>query len=332
MATLSVNNPTLLDLARVTDPDGSIAQIVEILNMTNEVLDDMTWQEGNLLTGHRSSIRAGLPAPTWRKLYGGVQPNKARSVQVTDSCGMLEAYAEVDKKLADLNGNSAAFRLTEDRAHIEGINQELAAKIFYGNEVLAPETFTGLATRYATISGAENADNIVDHGGTGSDNTSIWIIAWSPDTVCGIVPPGLPMGLQHRDLGEIDAFDASNRRFRAYADDYKWNYGLRLKDWRAVVRICNIDVSDLVGTTANQQALTNYVIQGLNKIPSMYRSKARIYGNATALTAWDLGMRADVKAGGGLTYENVDGRPVMSFRGVPVRTSNAITVAETTIS
>ena len=96
MATLSVVNPTLADVAKATDPDGKIATIVEILNETNEILDDMVWKEGNLPTGHRTTIRAGLPAPTWRKLYGGVQPNKATNVQVTDTTGMLEAYAEIE--------------------------------------------------------------------------------------------------------------------------------------------------------------------------------------------------------------------------------------------
>ena len=84
MATLSVQNPTLMDLAKATDPDGGIADIVEILNETNEVLDDMTWIEGNLTTGNRTSIRTGLPTPTWRKMYGGVQPDKGSQAQVDD--------------------------------------------------------------------------------------------------------------------------------------------------------------------------------------------------------------------------------------------------------
>ena len=134
MATLSVTNPTLLDLAKATDPDGKIANIVEILNETNEVLADMSWVEGNLATGHRTTVRTGIPTPTWRKLYGGVQPTKSTNVQVTDNTGMLEAYSEVDKALADLNGNTAAFRLSEDRPHIEGLNQEIADTIFYGDE------------------------------------------------------------------------------------------------------------------------------------------------------------------------------------------------------
>ncbi|MCA9339821.1 MAG: hypothetical protein KDA17_02820, partial [Candidatus Saccharibacteria bacterium] len=126
MAANATTHPTLLDLVKRSEPDGKIATIVEILNETNEILDDMVWVEGNLPTGHRTTIRTGIPAPTWRKLYQGVQPTKSTTVQVTDNCGMLEAYAEVDKALADLNGNTNEFRLSEDQAHIEGMSQELA--------------------------------------------------------------------------------------------------------------------------------------------------------------------------------------------------------------
>src|ERR1044072_4832085 len=139
MATLATTHPTLLDLSRVMDPDGKVTSIVEILNETNEILDDMVWQAGNLITGHRTSIRSGLPTPTWRKMYGGVQPTKSRSLTITDSCGMLEDYAEVDKALAALNGNTGAFRTSEDKGHLEGMNQEIADTIFYGNEGTEPE-------------------------------------------------------------------------------------------------------------------------------------------------------------------------------------------------
>lgn len=132
MTVLATTHPTLLDVAKRLDPNGKIDTIVELLNQTNEVLDDLTFVEGNLPTGHKTTVRVGLPVPTWRKLYGGVQPTKSKTTQVTDSCGMLEAYAEIDKALADLNGNTAAFRLSEDSAHIEGMSQEMASTIFYG--------------------------------------------------------------------------------------------------------------------------------------------------------------------------------------------------------
>src|SRR5690606_32895413 len=104
---LPSNNSSLLDLANRQDPDGSIATIVEILNEVSDVLDDMVWSQGNLATGNKTTIRSGIPMPTWRKMYGGVQPTKSTAIQVTDSCGMLEAYAEVDKALADLAGDPA---------------------------------------------------------------------------------------------------------------------------------------------------------------------------------------------------------------------------------
>ncbi|WP_368734330.1 major capsid protein, partial [Klebsiella quasipneumoniae] len=63
----------------------------------------------------------------------GVQPSKSTTVQVTDYVGMLETYAEVDKSLADLNGNTAEFRLSEDRAFIEAMNQQMAQTLFYGD-------------------------------------------------------------------------------------------------------------------------------------------------------------------------------------------------------
>ena len=182
MATLSIQNPTLLDLAKRTDPDGSIAAIVEILNETNEVLADMTWLEGNLPTGHRTTTRTGIPVPTWRKLYGGVQPNKSTTVQVTDNTGMLEAFAEVDVALADLNGNTAAFRLSEDRPFIEGMNQEISDTLFFGDEGTEPEAFTGFSPRFANLTADANSDNIIDAGGSGSDNASIWLIVWGPNT------------------------------------------------------------------------------------------------------------------------------------------------------
>ena len=128
-------NPTLADVIKRTEPGvnggpGKIATIVEMLTETNEILQDMTYVEGNLPTGHKTTIRTGLPSAAWRMLNYGVQPSKSDTAQITDACGMLEAYAEVDKALVELNGNAAAFRLSEDRAFLEAMNQEMASTLF----------------------------------------------------------------------------------------------------------------------------------------------------------------------------------------------------------
>jgi len=330
MAVLSVKNPTLSDLAKVTDPDGSIADVVEILNETNEMLNDMTWLEGNMTTGHKTSIRSGLPTPTWRKLYGGVQPTKSRAVQITDTCGNLEDYAEVDKDLADMASDSAAFRLQEDRPHIEGMNQELADTLFFGDETLAPEEFTGFAPRFSDLA-AENADNIIDGAGTGSDNASVWLICWSPMTCHGIVPKGSTAGLQTRDLGEDTLEDASGGsntgRMQIYRTHYKWQAGLTVRDWRYVVRICNIDRSLLTNDLTTGADLNDLMHKALTEIPNASVGRCVWYMDKEVL-AFLRRQTSNAVANSTLTMDMVGGTMQTSWGGYPIRRCDALAINE----
>ena len=327
MATLADTHPTLLDLARRTDPDGNIADIVEILNQTNEVLDDMVWMEGNLTTGHRTTIRTGLPTPTWRKMYGGVQPTKSRTAQITDNCGMLEAYAEVDKALADLNGNTAAWRLSEESPHIEGMSAEVAQTIFYGNEGTEPEAFTGLAPRYNDLSAA-NADNIIDAGGTGTDNASIWLCVWGPNSGFGMTPKGSKAGLQMEDKGQvtIENVDGAGGRMEAYRSHYRWDAGLCIRDWRYFVRIANIDRSALTTDATTGAHLPNLLFQAYERLP-----------NTNGRVCWYMDRAVKTKLGqqdsalikqSTLTHENTGGRVVTSWLGIPIRRSDVLSPDE----
>ena len=333
MATLAVTNPTLADLAKVTDPDGSIADVVEILNATNEILTDMSWQEGNLTTGHRSSIRSGLPSPTWRKLYGGVQPTKSRAVQVTDNCGMMEDYSEVDAALIGMAGNPAAFRLQEDRPHIEGMNQEFASTLFYGDESTSPEEFTGLSSRYNSLS-AENADNIIAGGGSGADNGSIWLICWGPNTMHGIIPKGSKAGIQQRDLGEVTIEDAdgSNGRMQAYRTHYRWDVGLTVRDWRYAVRIPNIDRSELlVAATGNSADLNDLMHQALTELPSTSMGRCAWYMDKSMLSMLRR-QTASATSNSTLSDDMVGGTWQTAWSGIPIRRCDALRGNEALVS
>ncbi len=330
MATLSATNPTLLDVSKRLDPNGKIDSIVELLAAQNEVLQDMTFVEGNLPTGHKTTVRTGLPTPTWRKLYGGVQPTKSTTAQVTDSCGMLEAYAEVDKALADLNSNTAAFRLSEDAGHIEGMAQEHASTLFYGNEGTEPEAFTGLAPRYNSLS-AQNADNIVDaFSGSGGDLTSIWLCVWGPQTGFGIYPKGSQGGLQMTDKGQvtIENVDGAGGRMEGYRTHYRMDTGLAIRDWRYFVRIANIDVSEL-STLANTKNLITWMIQASERIPQLGKGRACFYMNRTLREKLRLGILEKVSTN--LTWETVEGKRVMTFDDIPVRRTDALINTETRV-
>lgn len=332
MAVKDVKYPTLLDLSQRMAPEGSIeTDIVEMLNETNEILDDMVWQEGNLVTGHKTTIRTGLPAPTWRKLYGGVQPSKSQTRQITDSVGNLEDYSQIDKDLAELNGNSAAWRLTEDKAHIEGISQELADTIFYGDEGVNEAKFTGLTPRFNSLS-AENGQQIINAAGS-ANRQSIWLCVWGPQSGFGIVPKGSQAGIQTRDLGEDTATAPDgNGLYQVLRTHYKVQAGLTIRDWRYFVRIANIDVSTLkahptVGTDVFLPDLMYSAmerVQNLNGRPVFYMSRSVREKLRQQLV--------DATKNSTLSIENVGGKMLMSFQGIPVKRVDTLATTEAAVS
>lgn len=333
MAVLGTNNPTLLDLAKRSGPDGKIdTAIVEILNQTNAVLDDMSWVEGNLPTGHRTTTRTGIPDPTWRKLYGGVQPTKSTTAQVTDNTGMLEAYAEIDKALADLNGNTSDFRLSESLPHLEGISQTLARTIFYGNEATLPESFTGLAPRFNSTT-AGNGDNIILGGGTGSDNRSIWLVGWGPNTVHGIIPKGSRSGVQMTDKGQvtIEDVDGSGGRMEAYRTHYRLDAGLTVRDWRYIVRIANIDASALTADAATGAKLYDLMFEATERVPSLSGARFSWYMPRDVLTFLRQQVAAKVNQST-LDVRDVGGKRITVFNDIPLKRVDVLNTDEALVA
>lgn len=329
MATIGSNALTLADWAKRLDPDGKVPMVVELLSQTNQMLDDMLFIEGNLPTGHRTTVRTSLPSVQWRRLNEGVAPSKSTTAQVTEECGMLEAYCEVDKDLAELNGNTSEFRLSEAAAFIEAMSQEMQSTMIYGNASTAPEEFNGLAQRYSAL-----GQNVISGSGAGSDNSSIYLCLWGAQTAHGIFPKGSKAGLQHEDLGlvtvETTAGVAGNR-MRAYQDHWQWKCGLSVRDWRYIVRIANIDISNLVAKSSAAD-LIELMIKAIHRIPNLGAGRAAFYMNRTVFQMLDIQRRDDVISGGGLVYADVDGKVVPTFRGIPIRIVDALLETEATVS
>lgn len=331
-ATLSTGALTLVDYAKRLDPNDQVARIIELLAQTNEILEDMPFMEGNLVTGHRTTVRTGLPDVFWRLLNQGVLPSKSHTAQIDEQTGMMEAWSQVDKALADLGGNAGAVRLSEARAFLEAMNQEKASTLFYGTAA-APEEFIGLAARYSS-STAGNGDNIILGGGTGStDNTSIWLVAWDPETVVGIYPKGSTAGLDHEDLGVETVENAggvTGALMRAYRDRWTWHCGIALKDWRFVVRIANIDVSDL-SVAANRAKLLTEMADAEERLPNNLGRRA-FYVNRTIRRNLRQAATEAVGAGGGITFENFAGKRVLMFGTTPVRVTDALLNTEDVVA
>ena len=339
MATLSSSNLTLADWAKRSDPDGRVPIVAELLSQSNEILDDCVFKEGNLPTGERVIIRTGLPQVYFRALNQGIPSSKSTTAQVDEACGILEARSEVDKDLAMLNGNTAQFRLSEDTAFLEAMNQTQAETMFYGNPGTDPKKFLGLGPRYGDLS-ADNAVNILDAGGSGSDNASVYLVVWGDNTVYCPFPKGSKAGLTHEDLGEQTVYNSDGTRLQAFATRYQWKNGLVVKDWRYVVRICNIDISDLLGSTGTQAssastALVKLMARALYRIPNMAMGRAAFYMNRTVHSG--LSIAALDKSQNVLSIQEGlkqfgTAQSYLSFLGVPLRRVDALINSEARVT
>lgn len=339
MATLTTQWPTLLDVARRMDPDGKIAAVAEVLNQYNEILDDIPWMEGNLPTGHKMTVRGSIPTPTFRLFNQGITPTKSTTKQITESTAMLEARSEIDKDEAMMNGNTAEWRFSESKAFIEGINQTLCQALIYGDTTVNPERFIGFAPRYASLSASVTTSvNVINALGSGNVNSSIYCVGWSPETVFGIYPKGSTAGLVHQDLGEQTVYDASLGRMQAMVDRYQFKAGLAIKDYRYVVRIANVDMTNMatVGDTSDTSTnLLKYMSLALEKIFNLNMCRPVFYMNRSLLGLFRVKLLnarnayltlEDFKGSSGIT------RPTIRFQGYPIRRIDQLLSTEATVS
>lgn len=338
MSALTAINPTYMDLANLMDPDGSIPKIVEILRQKNQILEDMTWQEGNLLDGHQTTVRTDIPTPTWTKFYGFVSPTKSGTAQIVDRTARMTSFTEIDADLAKLNNNSAAWRMSEELAQVQGLNNELASKLFFGNAGVTPEHFTGIAPRFNSLTD-ENADNLISGGGANgqTDCGSIYLICWSPNTIHGIVPKGMKAGLQIQDLGE-ETKESGNGLLRVLRSKYTWNVGLCLRDWRYIVRIHSIDKSTLTnvftsGTFSGSANLPDLMYQAMRLLPDMNEGRCAFYMSRDMAT-WVARQRAAMGLVGTFTPNTaVPGSGwTDTFDGVPIRRVDVLSADEDSLN
>ena len=334
MATVGQNYLDLADYYRKQDPDGSVAEVIEMLAEINPILEDAITQECNDGTSHLTTTRTGLPQGTWRKLYQGVQPAKSRTAQVKDTTGFLEAYSEVDNKLIKLaGGNGNALRLDEAETFVEGMSNQMASAMFYSDTDVNPEQFLGLHPRFDKLGTTGSAAQIVDDGGTGADNTSVWFVVWSPKTCCLLYPKGTSAGVQREDLGKTTKELSDGSMYEVMREHFQLDIGLTVRDWRYISRVCNIDVSDL--NAAGATALDNLIkdmIRAYYKLRQrkVRNGKAAIYCNTAVKTA--LHLAAMDKASNTLTIEMMEGQEVVKFLGMPIREVDAIINTEARIT
>ena len=320
---------TLVDVISRLDSKGEITPIAEVLTKNNAILKRLKWKECNMTEGYKHSIRTGIPEPTWRGLYEGVQPTKSTTASVMDVTSNLEMNAQVDCDLADINGNTYQFRLSEQKPAMEGMSNAVATALYYGDNDKDIRKFTGLATRYNTLDAqvpsSKNCVNAAEgYKGTADGYTSVFIV--NLDQFIGLYPKGSMAGLKHSDLGksQVDAPDGKGKML-AYTDWYKWQVGAALIDWRGCVRVCNIPVKNgVVDLTAD--VLIKTLIKAKNRIPSGLRQNLVMLCATEVYTA--LETAAYDKSSSVVKIVEAAEQFKTNFFNIPIEADDAISLTE----
>lgn len=335
---------TLATWAKKLGPDHKIEKnVIEILNQSNQMIEDASWIEGNMEVGHQYSVRTGLPPSYYAAISQYVPVGISTSYPLTEMSAHLKAYTQVSKDLAEMGGmdNVAAYRANEARAQLESFNQTFAQTAIYG-AANNPAQFPGFFTRFNTTENnanpANNAQNVLDAGGTGSTNASILLVKWSQRGVSFFFPKGSKAGIAHQDLGEQtdksinygsgagQFTDSGPGLLQVYREYWSWKHGLAIMDWRDVVRIANIDVPNLLAKTGCD--ILDLLIRAVHHIPNIQGGRPAIYMNRTVFEMFDIQMRDAVQKGGQLKYEVVNGVEIPVFRGIPIRLMDQMLLTE----
>jgi hypothetical protein len=338
MAILGASYWNLIDVLKAGG-DG-LGDVVEALTQLTPFMKDANVVSCNSGTEHRSTIRTGLPAVSWGALYQGIAQSKGNYTEVKDTTGFVEGLSSVDERLLNLKPAEAAkMRLVEGQGFLESIAQTVDSAIWYSDVKVNGKQFHGLAPRYNALSNA----NVVNGGGSGSDNTSIWFVTHGDMQTSVIVPDAVPAGVQREDMGRQRVLDGNGNPYYVKEEKFTQHLGLCVKDWRFNGRIANIDVSDVIAGTVALNPLMRklyYKLQGrraykMEREGQVSPGRTVIYMNRLMLEALDAETsngRTGVDNFVRLTPMEVQGEEVMTWRGIPIRETDAIVTSEALVA
>lgn len=334
MSTLATTTVTAADIQKTLNPNGTPARMINMLKQNLPIIEDIPWEQTNDKTSNRTTAITSLPEGSERVYNEGTGNSKFTSAQFVEGTQNIDIWSELDADMVDKETDPAQYRVNNGMLFQEGLHQMFNTRLLYGNNSLNAKQINGFATRYNSLS-AENGENIVDGGGTQSDNTSMLLIGWGPMTVTGLYPQGTPLGLRHKGFDRTvkqNVGGVTDAKMEVYLDHWSWDFGLSIKDWQYVVRVANIDVSSLRANAGAQADLIDLMILAEGCIPNVNGVKLVWYVPRMVWTHFRRQARAEVRSGGGITWENIGGKMVPFFGTTPVRRMDGFSIAEARVT
>lgn len=335
MATIGNTFLNLIDMYR--DKDSQVAPVIEMLNENSAAVQDAVTTPCNSGTVHKHAIRTGLPTVTWGRLYKGIPQSKSTKSMVQDSTGFVEGLSSVDSRLLEISPNPGATRLSEADAWIESMTQEAETGIFYHDADTSPEKFSGLSARYNTTTSRQ----VISAGGAGADNTSVYFVTWGEGQTTLIHPQGTEAGIKREDMGKQRVTDANGDPYYVEEELFRWHLGVAVRDWRYNVRIANIDVSNMQAGSVDLYNFMRKAYHRLHKVRATSSMKdpnaassgrTVIYCNADVYEALDAMQTSTTNTALRLTPAELEGKEVMTYRGIPIRRTDALLNTESVVA
>jgi len=323
------NRFTLLDVMKRINPDGTPARIIQLLAEENNLLNTMPFFPTNKETFHQITVQTGLPGAEFVGINEGVDATKGNTAQMTFDTGFIEMRDQIDDNLFEVSASPTSMMSMESLMKLESMSQLHTSTVFNGT-LANPKSFVGLSEYYSTSStDPQNSGfNILNGGGTGTDNESIWLVCWGPMRVYGIFPKNIgTAGFQKIFDGMHNAVAINGKTLRVWQSTYKWHAGLVVADWRSTVRIANLDISDLQASAPGATFLTDLLVTAIERIRGVGPKSPQIYMSERMMTFLRLQIRKESNVN--LTFENVAGRRVMMFDGIPVNKVDQLTLEGT---
>ncbi len=330
--------PTLYNLSKMRDPDGSLATVAAVYSQCDDAVGDMPFKEANGKNFHRITVEDSMPEGTWRLYNQGIRPKTSGTLQVDEAMATLENRAEVDELIARDSGDIPKYRKQKGDEIVRGLGKQVADALFYSDTKTYPAQFAGIAPRYDALGkktdtfGSFNPmDQVFSQGGaTSGALTSIYLIGWGLGTVYGITPQGSKEGIEQKDLGVIDLRDSEGRVFQGYAEQFRISVGLCVEDYRYINRLANISVAATI-QDSELTLLMNNLIDMSASIPDLKACRPTYYMNRS--TKAFLTKLAYTKTNAALSIGDIYGeKNVTMLNGIPIHMSDSIKLTEAKIS
>ncbi len=296
--------------------------------------------ETSLAQAHRTRLNQGVPEST----------NTYR--EVVSSTTLYEAsYGIANNVLRRKAGTNeekqAEFLARKHRANLASITRLYEQDVIYGNNKNDARQFNGLHNIYSYIDTIATSPGfqVIDAEGTGANLTSLDLILWSPDGVHLIYPDcesSTAITTTH-DSG-INSFtdeDGISRNLAGQKWLWECQLGIHVEDYRAFIRIANIDIDVIKNWKLDSYTGPNivdllrkgYTKMGLNMRRGLAgdMSQVKVYMNEDLYDIFDsMYTRGfdNVRINTSRERKEIDGQAPVGFRKADVDVCDAILTGE----